>query len=616
MTKFLSVLAALLIGVAAFAQNPEDSFDYSVIASQKHPRLFINDADFKALKKDIASGRIGNVSRMHELLLAAADDYVSKENTIVYKLDKAGRRLGDCGAMSIITSCSYAYRYTGDKKYLAVAEKAINDLCDFKDWMPSHYLGTSRIAFDIAFGYDWLYKKLSPSTKKKVVESLREKAFEPSRDRKCGSWYGWLHNWNQVCNSGLVCAAIATYESNPEESAALIKKAVTTNRKTVVAVYSPDGASPEGPGYWGYGTSRQVWLNMMLEYNLGTDFGLSEVPGFEMSGDYIVHMRGNTGKYFNYSDNGEKSGSIPSLWYFAARFGKPWLLFDEVKRIGAYKKNEFPIMMLVNARKLGNFTPEPPSSNFFVAHGENPVATFRTGWSGNDLFLGVKAGTAYANHGHMDVGEFVFDADGIRWAKDAVHTSYARLEVPLKKLHQGLFNRNQTALRWQMLQFNNRYHNTLTVNDHDHLVKGQSDIVEVWNDASAMGAALEFAGVFHGDVKAARRTCRIMEGSYLEVIDEITAPEGAPALVRWNMLTEARPEISSEGIVLDIKDRKMLLSASGAALTYKTWSTNPKDYSGPTREFEPWFEKDHLVGFEFEVPAGASVKVVTTLKRQ
>ena len=44
--------------------------------------------------------------------------------------------------------------------------------------------------------------------------------------------------------------------------------------------YAPDGAYPEGIVYWDYGTSFNALFISAIEKIFGTDYGLSELPGF------------------------------------------------------------------------------------------------------------------------------------------------------------------------------------------------------------------------------------------------------------------------------------------------------------------------------------------------
>jgi hypothetical protein len=82
------------------------------------------------------------------------------------------------------------------------------------------------------------------------------------------------------------------------------------------------------------------------------------------------------------------------------------------------------------------------------------------------------------------------------------------------------------------------------------------------------------------------------------------------------MVTPAEPEITDEGILLRQGSITMILSASGARVSYATWSTNPMDYDSPTKTFEPQMKGTWLVGFETDLAAGQSVDIVTTLKRK
>ena len=46
--------------------------------------------------------------------------------------------------------------------------------------------------------------------------------------------------------------------------------------------YGPDGAYPEGYGYWGYGTSFNVMFLSAVEKLFGKDFGLTQCLDFSV----------------------------------------------------------------------------------------------------------------------------------------------------------------------------------------------------------------------------------------------------------------------------------------------------------------------------------------------
>ena len=98
--------------------------------------------------------------------------------------------------------------------------------------------------------------------------------------------------------------------------------------------FSPDGAYPEGPGYWGYGTTYNVMLISALQSTLGTDFGLSQQPGFLATADYYLHVTGPSGYFFNYSDCGRGGPSVAAaMFWFAAQRQQPYLLWNAWPKI-------------------------------------------------------------------------------------------------------------------------------------------------------------------------------------------------------------------------------------------------------------------------------------------
>lgn len=205
-----------------------------------------------------------------------------------------------------------------------------------------------------------------------------------------------------------------------------------------VKVYNPDGTYPEGPGYWNYGTTFNVLLIEMLKSALGTDFGLEQSPGFLKSADFMLHLMGPTRRTFNFSDCGTGTGFSPAMVWFAMQTSRPELLWFErellAREIAAVRDSKgrrhgdryFPLI-LVWARD-GLERREPAALNW-LGQGQNPLAVLRSSWTDpNAVYLAIKAGTPSASHGHMDIGSFVLDADGVRWSLDLGAEDYNRLE--------------------------------------------------------------------------------------------------------------------------------------------------------------------------------------------
>ena len=240
------LLGGILCSMNAFTQVG-NGFVQSVPA---HPRLLMTTADQKAIGEHIRSNETWK--RLHADILSECDRMVAlptlERKQIGMRLLATSRE-----ALRRIFFLSYAYRMTGEEKYFKRAEAEMLKAASFSDWNPSHFLDVGEMTMALGIGYDWLYPKLSESSRKTIREAIINKGFVPSYDTA----YNWFldaeHNWNQVCNGGLVCCALAIYETHPEEAQEIIDRAVETNRRAMEGMYSPDGNYPEGYGYWGYG---------------------------------------------------------------------------------------------------------------------------------------------------------------------------------------------------------------------------------------------------------------------------------------------------------------------------------------------------------------------------
>lgn len=615
--SIIFISALILCGHAA----AQTGADYSRLTADNHPRLLFSEDDFTRLKEIVSSGSDELVLKLHEHAMAVAGKDGLDDSHIEFRLDASGKRLLPVCRKSLgrLLPAAYAYKMTGDKKYLRHVVSDLNDVCSFDSWNPRHFLDVAEMATGVAIAYDWLYNDLKPGMRAYVAEALDEYALQASRLKDETWFYGRIGNWNQVCNAGLVTAALAIYECSPELARTVIEDAVRTNRPAIEGIYGPDGAYPEGPTYWDFGTVYQTLMLTLFEDCLGTDFGLSQVPGFLNTGLFKVYARGNVAKQFNFGDNSTGCAPAWPIWWFAARNQNPSLLYHEMETLASdkYRTNVhkgFIPYAIRFAMQLETAEIAEPEGGMYAAQGNVPMMMCRTGWRKNDLYLGIKGGKGGYLHGHMDAGEFVFDAYGVRWAADINRQAYAKVENGIRKLGGKLSDLSQESLRWELMRLNCRYHNTLTVNDRNHDVEYVVPMVAVENTSERMGASFDMTGLFRGDLGRAVRTAAICDGEYLEVRDSLRGGE-TPARVRWTFVTEASPVVFSDGIVLTKNGVRMLLKTEGTEVEYMIWSADPLDYDSVVRDVDSVVKDTYICGFLLTVPPRSDVTLVTTLKR-
>jgi hypothetical protein len=247
----------------------------------------------------------------------------------------------------------------------------------------------------------------------------------------------------------------------------------------------------------------------------------------------------------------------------------------------------------------------PPKSTMWVGKGKNPVAMMRTSWTDpNAIYVAMKGGSVSVNHAHMDIGSFVMDADGVRWAMDFGMQDYESLES--KGIQ--LFGRTQNAQRWTVFRLTNLVHNTLTVNNQHQRVDGYAPIISSSPAPDFMNAVTDISEVYKGSVVKAKRGIAIINKSYVVVRDEIETLDSATT-IRWTMLTPADVKIvGSNKAELSQGSKKLILQVeSPVKVTMKTWSTDPPNsYDAPN-------PGTALVGFEVSLPANSKTALNVSL---
>ena len=543
----LVIIVLLFVGFGcAFGAELRDISSETVAgvmakADKSHPRLFMDDGKLAELKKKI-EGDI-ELEKYNKALIYRANIYLGKE-PCERKLE--GRRLLGVSreVLARVSILSWAYRMTGDVKYKDRCVAEMLAVSEFSDWNPSHFLDVGEMTAALAIGYDWLYNDMDDQTRAKVRGAIVEKGLEISleKDGRKHWWVNTTNNWNQVCHGGLVCGALAVMEDEKELAEFVVHRAVN---KVQMAMneYEPDGAYPEGPGYWSYGTTFNVILLAALDSVLGDDFGLGDHESFLKSAEYYLFATGPTGLYFNYADCGSRGGFNPAVYWFAKKTGDASLAWWQDKLWDKYIESEPSKLVGGRTSVLGLLwktdEQKEPEQLSYIAKGRNPVAMFRSGWDDDAMYLGIKGGTPSSNHAHMDVGSFVLDAMGERWAWDLGAENYNKIE----QMGMNLWSMSQDSDRWKIFRYNNTGHNTLVVNDKHQNVKGFGEMAE-GEDGSV---TIDMSDVYKkDDMKFAYRNIEFFPNDKMVHIgDALFVGEGA-IKVRWQLLTKADIEILSD----------------------------------------------------------------------
>lgn len=613
--------------------DPTGLFDYKVLSTAGHPRLLASAEDFAEIRRKVTMDGSNNavLCDASDCVMYYANYYLSKPLDLTYHLDASDKRLLEVSRSALLQlgSFAYAFNITGDKKYLNRAKVIISQICGFPDWHPSHFLDTAEMTLAAAIAYDWLYNSLTLEERMLLHSKIINYGLKPS---DTATYYGTDGNWNQVCACGMVAGALAVYEKDKQISAGIIERNVVSNRNMAKLIYYPDGNYSEGYSYWRYGTGFQTILIGMLEEIFGHSSKLDSTPGFDRTAEYMLFMDGLTGS-FGYADGGSTGlAAKTGMWWFARHANDMSLVANELRllrnvteyRNGSESRVMFSLPTIINKIDVDYNITVRHDKDLWYGRGKQPIVMVHTGWNWDegDHYLGIKAGVPSDGHDHMDVGSFVYEAQGQRWSTDLGKYNYADMEVEFRKL--GGAGSGQTSLRWDVLRLNNFGHSTISVNAFDgsfqkryvsdHNFSGTGEITSVIESAGELGATIDMSQVLKGQVASATRTIKLVDKTKLVIVDRITALDNLDAPVLWHMITPASVAVKSGYEILTNGGKTMYLSAeSSIPLDIKYIGD---EYVRPSW-FTPrtWDEKESVLiaGYECTIPKGRTVTLTTTV---
>ncbi|RYD37321.1 MAG: heparinase [Verrucomicrobiaceae bacterium] len=570
-----------------------------------HPRLFADAARFDEIKRQVAGE---GLAREFFLVLKTRADSLLKQKPVERIM--TGKRLLPVSrqALECITVSAMVGKLENNARYKERAIAEMRALAGFTDWNQPHFLDVAEATFAMGVGYDWLYDDLTPADRDLISGAIIEKGLKASlisRNGKDPFWVSGTNNWNQVCHSGMTIGALAVAERDPALAAGMVDRAIE-NLQYAAKAYAPDGIYPEGPGYWSYGTGFHVALVDALRTSLGDTYGLERFPGFLKTADFMVQMCSPAGTYYNFSDNTRNRDFETPLFWFARELKRPGLLDPDLAILRGLKAKPgkldrlMPLALVWWDGKAAQAGESPPTS--WTGAGKVPLAVFRERWGDRDAaFVAFKGGRPAISHGHMDVGSFVFEKDGVRWAEDPGLQSYNTLE----SRGIDLWNSKQDSQRWKVFRLGSGAHNIPRFNGADQLVEGTAEVVKSVTDKRLM--VLDLTSLYAGAVGTSRRGLRMMPDGSVIIRDEWEAGE-KPVSMTFQWLTTAKVTTDKTGALLESGGKSLRLGVvAGSPLTIAV-----EDFSTPANDYDQANPGLKRIVITTETAAGAAGSLVVT----
>jgi len=511
----------------------------------------------------------------------------------------------------------YAYRLTNNSAW---AERAWQELLVVSgndtntpwgiapdNWNSQHFLDLSEMTAAFAFAYDWFNDYWTADRRTAIMWSIINLGLQKGIEAYNGAPFGWWTNniqgnWNCVCNGGMTLGALAILGDDPTGTAArILGLSIPNASKNCVFGAFPDGSWTETHNYWYFGTTGLAEMASALQTATGSPdaFGLlSANPNLAKTGQF--HMAGfGLTSLFNYGDHGPNkySTTANAMMYLGNYFNKPeYTLFQRDRQDSAEPTGLFWYQPNVQ----GAFWDNLALDNWFP-NSTDAWFSMRTSWTDvNGLYVAMKSSqlVQHQTHGDLDVGDFVFDALGQRWAGEYGSGDY---DSP------GYFSSEaQESERWLYFRKRTEGQNTLLIGGTNQNVncnpttqfestgeaQGSSTVYNVPSSSTAFFTT-DMTSAYN-QTASALRGVRFLNGRKQVLLQDDV---NSSASIEWRIHTNATIAIDSSGTTatLSLGGQKMtvqILSPSGGTAKFQTrdpvrLSTDPPLPSGVSDQLNP-----------------------------
>ena len=378
--------------------------------NSEHPRLLADKELFLKLKLLINS----ELKDYFSVIKNNADEYL-KTPAVFYDIPD-GLRLLDTSRELLhrAYTLGLVYKLTDDKKYAECLWDNLNSAGSFPDWNPHHFLDVAEMTAGFSIAYDWLFNYWNNERKSFLEKNIREKGLYEGlkhyRHKEPMDW--WVcgtTNWNVVCNGGMVIGGLALDDTKLMGE---IVSYALHGLESMMNEFAPDGAWPEGAGYWRYTIKYFVMLIGSLETVLGSDFLFLNAEGVDKTCESLIYAAG-PGGLFNFHDASPRVVNSPELLWFSKKQNKPYLGKIRQNMIKDYSLPITPLDILWYSTEI-SMTDEIKMP-YDALYKKVEVAYFRNGFAKNSAYAAIHGGYNKVGHGQLDIGEFIFDNDGVRW---------------------------------------------------------------------------------------------------------------------------------------------------------------------------------------------------------
>src|SRR2546430_3848966 len=391
---------------------------------------------------------------------------------------------------------------------------------------------------------------VSPLLRKRIRTEVDRRVLTPALQRDDFWWMGFgerknLNNWNPWINSNWL-AAVLLLEADAQRRTAAVHK-IMRSLDNFINVYPDDGASDEGPGYWGRaGASLFDNLELLRSATNGT-VDIYRSPLVRNMGQYIYRVYIKDEYFVPMGDASAQLRPDADLVYqYGKRIGDPVMQgFGALlaQRRGPYRPGSGSpgrvLPALLVARETATARASEPLLGSVWLPDLQLMAARSTPDSGARLYLSAWGGHNAQSHNHNDVGNFIVYGDGRPVLIDLGVETYSA--------------KTFSSQRYEIWTMQSAYHNLPTING---VMQGagrefQAKGVSFNETANRVTLSADIASAYPAEAAVRRWQRRVTldrKASVVELEDRYELRQWKDP-VRLNLMTSLRMDTSSPGEV-------------------------------------------------------------------
>lgn len=564
------------------------------------PRLIHNTASWGYLKGQIAADPV--LAKMFEAMKASGEDLLQDPGLTRINGDTGGEGAKAIYRMGLLGALHYC---DGDLKWQDKGVQELIGLTDkvaFRDWHPELMDNVADMVVAVSLGYDWFNAGLNAQQKTEIRTYLMEKGIDAleahlegeeipetakgtsggqTAPKKAAPKKGGSKvddklppdSEHMAAATALLIAAVCFVDDDP----AIAKKAADAGAKVFgkgIVRFAPAGVWPEGLQAGEKVMDFVAMLAQSLKSASGRDLGLSLLEGIPQFGVARMHLIGTTGQTFNFGDSAGTTSSRPwvATWLCGVH-GNPGINAVAAAGKQAVSSSNFGQVghfLYYNPHAAGNGTAD--SLDFSIPGGL--VATLRSGWERADYFVAIKGGDNEDPNAQLDIGSFVLDAGGQRWA---IELGTESDRVSAVKPAADRTKRYELYLEGTLGQ------NTLVIDGNQDLDAKAAVLLGVSSPEQGV-AAVDMTKAYSKPAKDVLRGAMVVRGEkpYVVLQDDLLMKNSGT--ITWKMHTKAEIAPNGASATLTLGGKTLVASIiSPAGATFST-GTPPEAASTQARD--------------------------------